>query len=185
MFSSSSDRACGRVRGSPAGLRRGVAARVTDDTRIPSTNVFSNEVRSFASVTLRQVRGSAAVTKTNRRNDAPRGHHGLYMMLFWLMWLSLVLGGVAGGLWSLGAVRWNRLRVARVVARGRLPVGQQSRPWGRLLARSWLAPPPGGRASRGRHGPGTHSAATGRSHVGRPRGRPTRDDRLPPGHCTG
>ena len=46
------------------------------------------------------------------------------MILFWLLWLSLVLGGVAGFLAVRGGVGRLWLRVARVPARARRPVWQ-------------------------------------------------------------
>jgi len=44
------------------------------------------------------------------------------MILFWLLWMSLVLGGVVAGLWNSGALRDLWLRIARVPVRVRRPV---------------------------------------------------------------
>ena len=41
-----------------------------------------------------------------------------------LLWVSLVLGGLAGCLWFWEALRGNWLQVARVPVRGRRPVRQ-------------------------------------------------------------
>ena len=59
---------------------------------------------------------SAAGTDTNRRNAAPPTNCGLLMDLYALLWLSLVLGGVAGCLWLWEALRETWLRLGRVPA---------------------------------------------------------------------
>lgn len=46
------------------------------------------------------------------------------MLLFWLLWLSLVLGAMAGCFWTTEAWRRPWLKRARVPARKRLPVRQ-------------------------------------------------------------
>src|SRR5262249_18020604 len=78
----------------------------------------------------RRTAGSAAVTDTNRRNRAPhQALHGLPMIVFWLMWVGLVLGGLIASLWyqelGRGAAfrRPARLPVARAEgdSRGRRP----------------------------------------------------------------
>jgi len=50
------------------------------------------------------------------------------MVLVFLLWMSLVLGGAAGGLWLVEALRGKWLRLARVRAEVRRPVWRSD--WG-------------------------------------------------------
>src|SRR5260370_23732549 len=67
----------------------------------------------------------------NHRQPREQGHQqttGSLMLVISLLWLSLVLGGVAGSLWIREALRGTWLRMARVPARVRRPVWQSD--WG-------------------------------------------------------
>ena len=61
-------------------------------------------------------------------NKAPRTSLRFPMVLVFLLWMSLVLGGAAGGLWLVEALRGNWLRLARVRAPLRRPVWRSD--WG-------------------------------------------------------
>ena len=112
-------------------------------TVIPVVNSFT-EVRSFRTYDLSP--GSAAATDTNRRNRAPHPTlHGLLMMLFWLLWVGLVLGGLIASLWyqegerGHGFRRPSRAAVRKPDARFEARQNRQPLP---VWARGDLLPPP-------------------------------------------
>ena len=66
----------------------------------------------------------AAATETNGWNVTALTNHGFDMLYFCLLWVSLVLGEVAGCLWDTEVLRGKWLQMARAVARMRRPVWQ-------------------------------------------------------------